>query len=203
MQINLKNMTTKMTMMSGRRQSQKVGIRSLVAAVLCFALGMPARFQAATATATQGLTASLSPIGKVSVPASVSLTHAGTTFATYAATLSVSYKARTTPTGTGGTITMQAGSDFTPAGGPLLSAGNLTYTCSGSTLGTACTGTQTVSTSTATPVLTIPVSACTGGGGSCSGSNPNTVSINLSLVNQPAFATGTYTAPVTLTISAT
>jgi len=192
-----------MMMTSGKRQFHKVGIRSVVAAVLCLTLGSPARFQAATATATQTLSATISPIGKVSVPSSVSLTSVGTTFATYAATLSVSYKVRTTPTGTGGTITMQAGSDFTPTGGPLLSSGNLTYTCSGPTLGASCSGTQTVSTTTATPVLTIPASACTGGGGSCSAANPNSVSISLSLVDQPSFATGTYTTQVTFTISAT
>jgi len=189
--------------MSKTLQFERVGIRGVAAAVLCLTLASPARFQAATATATQSLSASISPIGKVSVPSSISLTDVGSTFASYAATLSVSYKVRTTPQGTGGSITMEAGSDFTPTGGPLLSSGNLTYTCSGPTLGTGCSGTQTVSTTTATPVLTIPASACTGGGGSCSSSNPNTVSINLSLVNQPSFATGTYTTSVTLTISAT
>jgi hypothetical protein len=189
--------------MSKTRQFDKAGSHKVVAAILCALLGIPAHFQAATSTATQSLTATLSPIGKVSVPSSVSLTHVGSTFASFGASVSVSYKVRTTPSGTGGSITMQAGSDFTPTGGPLLSAGNLTYTCSGSTLGTACSGTQTVSTTTATPVLTIPTSACSGGGGSCSSSNPNSVSINLSLPDQPAFATGVYSTQVTFTISAT
>jgi hypothetical protein len=173
-----------------------------MALLLCWTLCEPVSVQAATATATQSLSATLSPIGKVSVPASISLTHVGSTFAAYSSVLSVSYRVRTTPAGAG-TITMQAGSDFTPAGGPLLSSGNLTYTCSGSTLGTGCSGTQTVSTTTATPVLTIPSAACTGGGGSCSSSNPNSVSVNLNLVNQTSFATGVYSAPITFTISAT
>src|ERR1035438_6466821 len=166
--------------MSKKRQFESIKRHSVVVMVVCLIVSAPARFQAATATTTQSLSASLSPIGKVSVPSSVSLSHVGTTFAAYTATLSVSYRVRTTPSG-GGTITMQAGSDFTPAGGPLLSSGNLTYTCSGSTLGTGCSGTQTVSTTTATPVLTIPASSCTGGGGSCSGSDPNSVSVNLNL----------------------
>jgi hypothetical protein len=177
--------------------------RGMLAAILCVTLGAPARFQAATSTATQSLSASLSPIGEVSVPSSVSLTHAGSTFATYAAVLAVSYRARTTPSGSGGSITMEATSDFSPSGGPLLSAGNLTYTCSGPTLGTGCSGTQTVSSTAATSVLTIPASACTGGGGSCSSSNPNSVSINLNLVNDPSFTTGVYSTQVTFTISAT
>jgi hypothetical protein len=188
--------------MSTTFQFAKVRRHSVVAMVVCLIVSSPVRFQAATATATQSLSASLSPIGKVSVPSSVSLTHAGTTFAAYTAVLSVSYRVRTSPSG-GGTITVKAGSDFTPTGGPLLSSGNLTYTCSGSTLGTGCSGTQTVSTTTATPVLTIPASACTGGGGSCSGSNPNSVSVNLSLPDNVSYATGVYSTQVTFTISAT
>ncbi len=192
-----------MIIMGRLRQFEKSGRPSVVAAaLLTLILCAPVRFQAATATATQTLNASFSPIGKVSVPASVSLIKAGSAFAGYSAALSVSYRVRTTPSG-GGSITMQAGADFTPSGGPLVSSGNLTYTCSGSTLGTGCAGTQTVSTSSATPVLTIPASACTGGGGSCSGSNPNNVTINLNLNNDTGFATGAYSTQVTLTISAT
>jgi hypothetical protein len=189
--------------MSGKNQFERVGTRGMIAAALCLTLAAPARFPASTSTVTQSLSASLSPIGEVSVPSSISLTHAGTTFATYTAVLAVSYLVRTTPSGSGGSITMEAASDFSPAGGPLLSAGNLTYTCSGSTLGTGCSGTQTVSATAATSVLTIPVSACTGGGGSCSSSNPNSVSVNLNLVNSPSFATGVYSTQVIFTISAT
>jgi hypothetical protein len=191
-----------MMIMSNTCQFEKARRHSVVVVVVCLILSAPARFQAATSTATQSLSASLSAIGKVSVPSSLSLTHVGTTFAGYSAALSVSYRVRTSPSG-GGSITVQAGSDFTPAGGPLLSSGNLTYTCSGSTLGTGCSGTQTVSTTTATPVLTIPASACTGGGGSCSGSNPNSVSVNLSLTDNTSYATGAYSTQVTFTISAT
>src|SRR5580658_8255418 len=77
--------------MSKANQFELVGIRSMIAVVLCLTLGTPARFQAATSTATQSLSASLSPIGEVSVPSSISLTHAGSTFATYTAVLAVSY----------------------------------------------------------------------------------------------------------------
>jgi hypothetical protein len=55
----------------------------------------------------------------------------------------------------------------------------------------------------ATPVVTILTSSCTGGGGSCSASNPNTVSVNLTLADPPSYQTGTYSANVTFTISAT
>jgi len=178
--------------------------RTVMVLALCYLLSVPAPYASgATSTTTQTLDANISPIGKVSVPSTVSMIRSASTFTGYTATITVSYKARTTSAGTGGTITMQASSDFSPAGGPLVTSGNLTYVCSGSTLGTNCAGTQTVSTSVATPVITLPTSACTGGGGVCSASNPNTVSVNLTLADPPAYSTGTYSANVTFTISAT
>jgi hypothetical protein len=168
-------------------------------AVLLF---VPMAAQAVTATATQTLTASLSPIGKVSVLASLSLTHAGTTFVAFTGSIPVSFRARTNPGGSGA-ITVQATSDFSPSGGPSVASSVLTYTCSGATLGTACSGTKTVSTSTQTSVLTIPASACTGGGGACSASDPNSVSVNLTLTDDPSYSTGSYSALLTFTISAT
>ena len=110
---------------------------------------------------------------------------------------------RTTPTGTGGTITLKVASDFSPGGGPSAASNALTYVCSGATLGTACSGTQTASTTSSTPVLTVPVSACTGGGGSCSSQSPNSVNLNFTLVDSPVYPTGTYSANITFTISAT
>jgi hypothetical protein len=48
-------------MMSKTRQFENARSRSL-ATILCALLGVPAHFQAATATATKSLSASLSPI---------------------------------------------------------------------------------------------------------------------------------------------
>lgn len=158
--------------------------------------------QAATATASQTLSASISPIGKLSVNASLPLTASGTTFVPFAGTLAVSYRVRTTPAG-GGSITVQATTDFSPGGGPSISGGVLTYTCSGASLGTACPGTQTVTRSGQTSVVSVPASACTGGGGACSGADPNTVSLSFVLSNDPQYQTGTYSAQLTFTISAT
>jgi len=183
-------------------QNRLVSGRKGLAALLCLMLCAPLQSPAATSTTTQTLQATLTPIGKVSVSSTATLTHAGTTFATFTGTVAVSYRARTTPAGSG-TITVQGTSDFSPAGGPLISSGNLTYTCSGSTLGTACSGTQTLSMSSATNVITLPASACTGGGGACSGSDPNTVSMNLSLTDDTGFKTGAYSGTITFTISAT
>jgi hypothetical protein len=50
--------------------------------------------------------------------------------------------------------------------------------------------------------VTIPSSACTGGGGACSAADPNTATVGFSLLNDPNYQTGNYTAVVTFTISA-
>ena len=156
-----------------------------------------------TGTATETLSATLSPVGALTTPATATLSKTTTTFLPFTATVPVNYQIRTTPTGSGGTITLKVASDFSPSGGPAAASGALTYVCSGANLGTACSGTQTASTTTSTPVLTVPASACTGGGGSCSSQSPNSVNLNFTLVDSPVYPTGTYTANVTFTISAT
>ncbi len=166
-------------------------------------LVLPLQGPSVTLTATQTLNAAIMPIGKVSVTPAISMLNSGIAFTTYSGTLPVQFYIRTSP-GSAGTITVQATSDFSPAGGPLVTSGNLTYTCTGPTLGTACSGTQTVSRTLQTPVLNVsaPGGTCTGGGGACSAAAPNSVSINLSLPNDPTLSTGTYSAQLTFTISA-
>ncbi len=156
----------------------------------------------ATRTTTQTLSAQVNAIGKLSVPASLTVTNAGTTFVAYSGNLTVSYRARTT-SGTGSaSLTLRATADFSPAGGPSITGGQLTYSCSAPSLGAACSGTQTVSTSSQTSVVTMGAGVCTGGGGSCSATDPNTVQSTFTLANNPAFKTGTYSATITFTISA-
>jgi hypothetical protein len=155
-----------------------------------------------TGTGNQTLSAIIDPIGSITAPASASLTSGATTFKPFTGNVTVNYQARTSPSG-GGTVTLSVSSDFTPTGGPSAAAGALAYTCSGATLGTACSGSQTASTTAQTPVLTLPASACTGGGGACSSQNPNSVNLSFTLTDNPAYATGSYSAQVTFTISAT
>lgn len=149
-------------------------------------------------TTTQTLSATISPYGKLSLPVSVTLTSSGTNFASYGGSFTVSYWARTS-TGGSGSIVLQATSEFSPASGPT--AGTVTYTCSGATLGTGCSGTQTIQTAGQTPVVTLPGGVCTGGGGTCSSQDPNTVQLQLTLPNKPQYKTGAYSAQLTLTIS--
>ena len=155
-----------------------------------------------TGTATETLSATLSPVGALTTPATATLTTSSHTFQSFAATFPVSYQVRTTPVGSG-KITVQVTKDFSPTGGPTAASGALTYVCSGANLGTACSGTQTASTTTSTPVLTVPASACTGGGGACSSQNPNSMNLTFTLTDNPVYPTGTYSANITFTISAT
>jgi hypothetical protein len=169
----------------------------------------PVHLQAATLTATQTLKAVISPLGGLFSfqNSSVTLAKSGTTFSNFTGSLTIQYDARTTQSTGGGYITVEATADFTPAGGPSIasppSTGDaLTYTCSGATLGANCSGTQTVSTTTSTNVVTFSASECTGGGGSCSSSSPNTVTLNFTLTDDPNYKTGSYSATLKFTISA-
>lgn len=156
-----------------------------------------------TATATQSVTGTISAIGDLSVPASLTLTTTGgPTTPPYTGSLTVSYRARTTSSGSG-TVTLQVTTNFSPAGGPSAASGSLTYTCSGADLGTNCSGPITAATGAATGVVTIPASACTGGGASCSANNPNTMQVSFSLTDSMTYKTGTFSAVVTFVISAT
>lgn len=152
-------------------------------------------------TVTQTVKAQINPIGKVSVPGNLTLTNTGALFTPYTGSLTVSYRMRSTAAGTGN-ITVQAGSDFTPAGGPSIAGGVLSYTCGGASLGAGCSGSSTVSTTGQTGVVTVSGASCTGGGGACSSVDPNTVQVNFSLQNSSNYTSGTFSASLTFNISA-
>ena len=156
------------------------------------------------ATQTQTMNAGFNAMGSiVSVPGTVTLTTGGPDFQSYNGSLSVTYRARTTSAG-GGNLTVQGTSDFSLTTGPRISAGALTYTCSGATLGSGCSGQQTMSMSSATNIVALPSSACTGGSPCPMNTpDPNQVTLGLSLTNDPAYPTGTYSAAILFTISAT
>ncbi len=161
-----------------------------------------------TATATQTLQATIVPLGGLFTQASqISLTKTGTTFNAFSGTMTLNYRARTSQGMGQGIITVKATVDFMPAGGPSIStppsAGDkFTYTCSGASLGTSCSGTQTVSTTTATSVVSLGASACTGGGAPCSTADPNSANVTFILTDDPKYKTGSYSATLTWTISA-
>ncbi len=195
----------------GRRAIERVGrsiMRLAVLVVWGALLLAPIRHEASTLTTTQTLRATIVPLGGLfTLTSPLALTRTGTTLNGFTGTITLSYRARTSQ-GTGqGTITVKATADFTPAGGPSIanppSVGDkFTYSCSGATLGTSCSGTQTVSTTSATNVVSIGASACTGGGAPCSTANPNSANVTFTLTDDPKYKTGSYSATLTWTISA-
>jgi hypothetical protein len=162
---------------------------------------MPLLAAAATGVGSQDLRVTLGPACAMTTPGMASLTHGQTAFQPFQATVPLNYEVRTTPAGSG-KITLQVSANFTPAGGPSVADGVLTYTCGAASLGTGCSGAQTASMAMQTPVLTLPGSACTGGGGVCSSQDPNSVNVTFTLIDDPGYATGVYAANVTFTISA-
>jgi len=129
------------------------------------------------------------------------LTTSGSIFAAFTGTTSLTYKIRTTQSTGTGTVTAKVTTDFSPASGPSVaappSAGDtLTYTCTVSSPGTACSGTQTASTTAQTSIATFGAGASSAVGG-------NSASLSWILVNDPLYHTGSYTATVTFTVSAT
>jgi hypothetical protein len=182
----------------------------LLAALIALGFAAAAA-QAQTTLGTQTLSLNAQPDGLLYwFPSSLTFTKTGTVFDSYTSTITIQYRARTTTIVGTGSITVKASADFVCAsGGPCIatppSAGDaLGYTCSGATLGSNCPGTQTISTGGATSVVNaIPAGSCTGGGNPCTTANPNTVTMNFTLTDDPKYRTGSYTATLILTISTT
>jgi len=168
----------------------------------------PVGSRAQTTLGTQTLSLTLDAAGLLyGFPDTVTLSKTGTVFSAYTGILSIQFRARTSSSGSS-SVTVKATADFSPAGGPSIAspptAGDaLTYTCGAATLGSNCSGTQTVSTTASTNVVSMGASTCTGGGAPCSTADPNTVNVNFSLTNDPKYKTGSYAATLTFTISAT
>lgn len=158
--------------------------------------------QAAVATAVQSVSVSIAAQGRLYFPASATLTRTGGPFTPYSGPLAFTYRVRTTSSGSA-TVTVQASGDFTPAGGPSLASGALTYTCSSDGYASPCTGTQTVSTSTQRPVLNLGAGACTGGGSGCSSNDPAAGTAQFRLGNDTVVPTGNYSVQLVFTISCT
>jgi hypothetical protein len=129
------------------------------------------------------------------------LSTTGTIFNDYTGTTNFTYKVRTGKASGNGNIQLLVGPDFSPTGGPSVgtppSPGDaLSYNCTVSSPGTACTGPLSASTTTATSVATF-------GANARSTKNGNSGSVGWILTNDPVYETGTYSATVTFTISAT
>jgi len=147
----------------GRNRAYGFAARAYGATVRCaiVLLILPGSGIGDTQTTIQTLSATISPAGKISVPASVTLTSSGTYLGAFSGSPLVSYWAVTSGGG-GGSVAVQASSEFSPTGGPT--AGAVTYSLTGAALGTGCSGTQTIQTSSQTSVVSLPAACAPGEG---------------------------------------
>jgi len=160
--------------------------------------------QSSTGTTTISLTVGAE--AALTVAATPALTSTGTNFSNYTATTSLTYFIRTTAVGGSGSVVLQVTTDFPCAsGGPCVAApptagDALKYTSSGSNPGNNGTATfysaLTASTSAQTNVATFGADNRSLIGG-------NSASVAWTLTNDPKYKTGSYSATVTFTISAT
>jgi hypothetical protein len=169
--------------------------------VICF----PIAVHAQTTIGTQSLSVTLNAAAVFTlggIPSATPLT-SSVSFGNYTGSVTVNQRARTTSSSGSGAITIQAGGDFAPVGGPTIA--NLTYTCSGTSGNgfTPCSGTQTVAIS-AVSVLGIGAGTCTGVQTGCSNADPNTLTLSFTLPDKPSYKTRVapgYTTTITWTIS--
>jgi hypothetical protein len=184
-------------LMKSNTRNSLLQISTLVAVLLPFPLC--AQF---AGSGTTTVSVSVGPEASIQVDtATTTLTAPGTVFNNYTGTTALTYKIRTTQSTGTGNIQLEVTADFAPAGGPSVAspptAGDtLTYTCTASAPATACSGSQTSSTTAATSVATF-------GAGASSAVAGNSASTSWILVNDPKYHTGSYSATVTYTISAT
>jgi hypothetical protein len=175
-------------------------VKKLALALALGLLGSTSMFAAFGSTGTTDVTLTVAAEAAIQVDtATTALTNAGT-FTDYTGTTNLTYKIRTGKTTGTGAITLQVTSDFSPAGGPSVTtpptAGDaLGYTCTVSSPGTACSGSQTSATTSSTSVATF-------GANARSAKTGNSGSIDWTLSNDPSYQTGSYSSTVTFTISA-
>jgi len=141
----------------------------------------------------------------ITVNTTPNLTETGN-FAAYTGSTSFTYYIRTGASGGSGNIMLEVTTDFSPVGGPSVATPPTTgdalqYTCTVADPGnngtaTACTGSVTSSTTAQTSVATFGADARSALGG-------NAGSVNWTLTNDPKYKTGSYSATVTFTVSAT
>jgi hypothetical protein len=170
------------------------------AIIACALLALAGMVQAQNTTNLQVV---IGPEASLTVTTgTTNLSTAGTNFSIpYTGTTNFTYQIRTTKTNGTGTITSMVTTDFAGTGGPSVvtpptSGDALTYTCTITDPGTPCSGSQIASHTAATSVATFGAAASSTKAG-------NSGSVAWSLTDDPVYATGTYTATVTFTISAT
>jgi hypothetical protein len=176
--------------------------KSLFLAVALFLMSPLGHAQAlGTTTVTNQVSVTVAAEAALTIGASATtLTSTGSNFSDYTGATPFTYFIRTTNVGGTGFIKLQVTTDFAPTGGPSVGtpptgSDTLSYVCVVSGPGTPCSGSQTSLVSSQTSVGTFGANAHSTKAG-------NSASVNWTLSNDPLYVTGSYTAVVTYTISA-
>jgi hypothetical protein len=154
-----------------------------------------------TTTVTNQVSVTVASEAALTIGASATtLLSSGSNFSDYTGATPFNYFIRTTNVGGTGFIKLQVTTDFAPTGGPSVGSAptptdTLSYMCTVSGPGTPCSGSLTSSISAQTSVATFGANAHSTKAG-------NSASVNWTLSNDPLYVTGSYTAVVTYTISA-
>jgi hypothetical protein len=186
---------------------KKVLMTSTLLAISVALASFPAHAQLGSGTGTTTLNVTVGAEAGLTVAATSNLTSVGTNFSSFTGSTALTYYIRTTQSTGAGSITAKVTSDFAPAGGPSVAtpptAGDaLTYTSSGTAPGNNGTGAVmaftnvTASTSAQTNVAIF-------GADNRSLFAGNSETLAWTLTNDPKYKTGSYSATVTFTISAT
>jgi hypothetical protein len=171
----------------------------VLAALLIVCPAIQAQTFAATGSTSVQVTVGAEAALRVDT-STTTLTSAGALFTNYTGTTNLTYKIRTASGGTG-SITAKVTTDFSPANGPSVASpptggDTLSYTCTVTSPGSACSGSVAASTSADTSVATFGAAANSIAAG-------NAASTAWTLTNDPLYKTGAYTATVTYTIATT
>jgi hypothetical protein len=157
--------------------------------------------QSGTTSPTNNVNLTVNAEAGLTIGGDANLTSTGTNFSNYTGTTNFTYFIRTGQSAGTGSIQLKVTTDFSGTGGPSVAtpptAGDaLTYLNTVSAPGTAAGGSLTASTASSTGVATFGADAHSTKAG-------NSGSTAWTLTNDPLYKTGSYTAVVTYTISAT
>jgi hypothetical protein len=180
---------------------------SILFAVIVIFSASVANAQLGTSTGTTTLQVTVAAEAALTVGTpTTNLTSTGTNFGNYSGTTNLTYFVRTTQATGASNLVLQVTGDFSPAGGPSVgtppTAGDkLAYSCTVANPGnngtaTACTAGTSSSTGAQTSISSFGADNRSSIGG-------NSATVNWTLTNDPKYKTGSYSATVTFTISAT
>jgi len=162
--------------------------------IACVLLVLSGIMQAQTTT----LSLTVADEGALVIPATTNLTNTGS-FSPFTGVTNYTYLIRTGASGTG-TLTLKVTTDFGTGGPSVANSGTtgdtLTYTNTMTGPGTAATGTQTASTASGTSVGGVGNNAHTPKAGSSG-------TVSWTLVDDPVYTPGPYSAVVTFTLVTT